>query len=313
MVEDIGPARRTRNATINHDAHQPSLPALRHADFEHVPATLRASAFGVEYVRICECDGAMLFVTRDGWPMVEHLLPERWYQGRRFATQGYKLPDATGSVYRLLSRIPRLRPADLLIKFSRVAQEVPLVVASTFKGQMDIADVADARFNSPFEEFGLLDELRRSRRGPRLHVMRPLAIYTPGAEFELWRLGRTEGRFGFHEVRLEVDQEQSHGPAAVELNVHREYVVLYQWLKGENAQACLERGLITDAEFHQLVPRVTRELEQHGYRVLDNKAKHYILRVGNNGQVLRRDGRLIYGLVDFELLVRIRRGDRPQA
>src|SRR5690606_15999785 len=69
-----------------------------------------------------------------------------------------------------------------------------------------------------------------------------------------------------------------------------------------NAAECHRRGLLTEEELRQLTQRVTRELDERGYRVLDNKPAHFILRLGEDGSPLRRHGELVYALVDFELL-----------
>ena len=51
--------------------------------------------------------------------------------------------------------------------------------------------------------------------------------------------------------------------------------------------------------------RVIRELADKGFRVLDNKPGHVILRRRRDGTLLQRHGALAYVLVDFELLQRL--------
>jgi hypothetical protein len=75
-------------------------------------------------------------------------------------------------------------------------------------------------------------------------------------------------------------------------------------VKGHDAQEMFERGLLSKAEMEQLTRRATREMEQKGFRVLDNKPRHIILREWPKGQLLRRHGELVYALIDFELLQR---------
>ena len=41
-----------------------------------------------------------------------------------------------------------------------------------------------------------------------------------------------------------------------------------------------------------------------GWEVLDHKPRHVIIRVGRNGRLVMRDGDLLWGLVDYELLYR---------
>jgi hypothetical protein len=235
------------------------------------------------------------------------LLPRNWYANQRYAKKGEKLQGSTGHVYHVLVRPPAGKPLELVIKFSPVAQDVPLLVATPFPDDVPPQTIAEARFNSPMEEFGLVMELRNAAAGPqepRVFTQRPLAIYAPPEEFELWQLGRKKSSFRTHTRLLAEDQEDA--VKAIELDIKRLYVLLYGWIKGKDAQECFEAGQMEEEEFLSLAPRVIRELEAKGFRVLDNKPKHYILRNRTtDGRVARhKDGRIVYGLVDFELLQR---------
>jgi hypothetical protein len=48
-----------------------------------------------------------------------------------------------------------------------------------------------------------------------------------------------------------------------------------------------------------------------GYRVLDNKPRHVIVRPRPDGALATRHGQTLYALVDFELLQRIEDEDEP--
>jgi hypothetical protein len=276
--------------------------------FSELPAETRAQLFGVEYAHIRTSDGGDLFLTRYGWPYLTHLLPESWYNGRRYAKVGEKLPGATGSVYRVNVQPPNMPPADLLVKFSRVGQEVPLEMATSFPDAVSPLEIANARFNGPFEEFGLVMEMRAGRFGPsslQMWAQRPLAIYAPAEEFDLWRLGRSRGRFRANQRLLALSQDENEDRLAIELDIKREYVLVYSWVKGFNAEEMLDKGLLSPKEFDELTPRVISELRDKGFRVLDNKPKHFILRQGSRSDgLIRRKGKLAYALVDFELLER---------
>jgi len=282
-------------------------------DFDELPADMVVNALGVDYGHIHPPEGGDLFVTRLGWPLLRHLLPGNWYTSKRYALEGEKLRGSTGHVYRVPTRVVQGRSLDLVVKFSRVAQDVPLVVETTFPEDVPTEVIAAARFNSPMEEFGLVMEMRNASFGPkepRILTQRPLAIYAPPEEFELWELGRSKSSFRSHTRLLEEDQEDA--VKAIELDIKRMYVLVYGWIKGRDAEQCFEAGDLEEDEFLSLSPRVTRELEDKGFHVLDNKPKHYILRYsGENGDLLRhRDGRLVYGLVDFELLQRTKEHQR---
>jgi hypothetical protein len=90
----------------------------------------------------------------------------------------------------------------------------------------------------------------------------------------------------------------------IRLMENRQYFMLYAWVPGVDAQEAMERGLMDDAELHRLSERVNRELAAKGFRILDNKPKHFILRIGRDGELIRFRGELLYVQVDFELLQR---------
>ncbi|MGB6002347.1 MAG: hypothetical protein WBI00_17875, partial [Thermoanaerobaculia bacterium] len=267
----------------------------------------KVRAFGVDYCHIVPPEGGDLYVTHHGWPHVLQLLPKNWYVDRWYSSHGERLAGATGNVYRVHSKPVDGRSADLVVKFSRVAQEVSIVVETSFPADVDYETIAGARFNSPMEEFGLVYELRRDVLGaahPRILVQKPLAIYAPPEEFKLWQLGRKQNWFKKHRRLLADDQEKE--VKAIELDIKRIYVLLYGWIKGRDAEQYWEAGDITQQELYGLTVRVIRELAQKGFRVLDNKPKHFILRKQRRDRkIMRRDGRrLTYALVDFEFLQR---------
>jgi len=275
--------------------------------FGDVPPANRVSAFGVDYVHLLPPEGGDLYITRFGWPLARQLLPSCWYTDEWYARHGEKLPGATGHVYHVQTRPVDGRRADLVVKFSRVAQHVSIVVETSFPEEVPSEVIAAARFNSPMEEFGLVMELRRRAFDPkavRILTQRPLAIYAPAQEYQLWQLGRSTSSFYSHRQLLAADQEDA--IKAIELDIRRVYVLLYGWIKGRDAVQSWDAGEIAEDELRALTPRVIRELRQNGFRVLDNKPRHFILRKrGADGNMLRgRDGGFRYGLVDFEFLQR---------
>lgn len=274
--------------------------------FDDVPPRHRVTAFGVDYLHLSPPEGGDLYVTRFGWPHAHQLLPANWYADEWYARRGQKLPGATGHVYRVASRPVNGRSADLVVKFSRVAQEVAIIVETSFPEHVPPEVIAAARFNSPMEEFGLVMELRRRVFDPTAALIltqKPLAIYAPAQEFQLWQLGRNTSWFHAHSQLLAADQEDS--VKAIELDIRRIYVLLYGWIKGRDAEQSFDAGDISESELHALTPRVIEELKQNGFRVLDNKPKHFILRKRRRDQtILRRGGEFTYGLIDFEFLQR---------
>ncbi|HXI02056.1 MAG TPA: hypothetical protein VNI57_02660, partial [Candidatus Saccharimonadales bacterium] len=271
---------------------------------EGAPPPRTVSAFGVDYFHLGTREGGDLYVTPFGRPHLPHLLPESWYQGEWYAKCGERLRGASGAAYRVRSRPVGGKSLDMVVKFSRVARDVFITVDTSFPDQVSPEVLASARFNSPLEEFGLLMELRRAApEEVRILTQHPLAIYAPPEEFELWQLGREPSSFQTH--RRILADDQSHTEKPIDLDIRRLYVLLYGWIKGRDAEECFTAGEISEDEMRALSLRVIGELDRKGFRVLDNKPKHFILRSDRRGGgILRRRGELVYGLVDFELLQR---------
>ena len=266
-------------------------------------------SFEVDYAHMpLRPDGGDLYVTRHGWPFIRQLLPEKWFANERYATHGERLPGATGTVYRVATRPGHGRSIEIVVKFSRVGQEVPLEIATTFPEGVSFDDISNARFNAPFEEFGLVADMRRGNYGPKGSVMlaqRPLAIYVPAKRFELWQLGRSEGRFAQHRGRTSSGDRNGDEAKAIELDIKRDYVLLYSWIKGVNAAQHYVEGRLPKSRLEGLTERANAELAARGFRVLDNKPQHLILRTAGRGNgFVKSRGKIAYGLVDFELLER---------
>jgi hypothetical protein len=284
-----------------------ALPDFVFRPFDEVPAECRARVFGVDYVQLCFPNGGRLYLTRFGWPHLTHLLPQHWYDHKRYLKQGQRLAGATSNVYRVISPDGAAPPLPIVIKFCRFAQDVPLSIRSTMAMGGDGDEILDSvRFNGPFEEFGVLCDLRRGCFGSthlRVLTKQPLGIYSPPEHYSRWQLGRSSAHFARHRHALELDQQRS-GFGRIELDESRLYITIFGWVDGHSAEELCEQGLLSKEELRALTLRVADELRQKGFSVLDNKPKHYILRRRKDGSLLRRHGQLVYLLVDFELLRR---------
>jgi hypothetical protein len=187
------------------------------------------------------------------------------------------------------------RVLHLVVKWSRVGEMVPFDTLTVNK-------FIQAEFNSPFEEFSLLMELRRGEAGPaaiRIRTQLPLAIYVPSERLQLWQTGRSEDK-----IRAKVTRHPG-----VEIDILRQYVVLFGWIKGLDAVDTAEKfGLEgrAPAEFlARVTSLVTHELWQKGFRVVDMKPAHIILRPQPDKTLLRdHNDQFAYALVDYELLER---------
>jgi hypothetical protein len=276
--------------------------------FDHVPRSLRRQVYNVPYVQLDDDTGGRLWVTPYGWPYLGHIDPARWYVRDQYDRYGKRLSGGSGTVYRVPTMDSTGARMDLVVKFSRMAQELPVHVSSAFPGSVPCHVLDGATINDPFQEFGLLEELRRSQFGPsnlRILTKRPLAIYSPSRHFETWQLGRSKGLFDRHRWQLDKDQATLNGEMpTVELSIHQQYIYLFQWVRGTNAQDLIQQGQLSTSAAASLVTDVVRDLAAKGFRVLDTKPDHIIVRRGHDDHLLRRAGRLVYALVDFELLQR---------
>jgi hypothetical protein len=252
------------------------------------------SLLGVKYLRLKTDDGGDLYLTGMGLPFWRNLLPENWYAPEWFEANRERL-EGTSTIYKVPTRRINGRTLNLVVKWSRVGEQVPL-------DTLTINRFIHAEFNSPFEEFSLLMELRKGETGPpgiHIRTQQPLAIYVPSERLQLWQTGRSESK-----LRAKLSSHPE-----VEIDILRQYVVLYGWIKGSNAVEMALRFLFSErarAEFLAAATSLaTHELLLKGYRVIDMKPAHIILRPGRNQPLLRdRHGQFAYALVDYELLER---------
>jgi len=252
------------------------------------------SFLGVDYVHLKTGDDGDLYLTRFGVSFWKNLLPENWHAREWFEAKRQRL-EGTSTVYKVPTRPVDGKVLNLVVKWSRVGEVVPFDTLTVNK-------FIHAEFNSPFEEFSLLMELRRGEAGPpaiRIRTQRPLAIYVPSERLQLWQTGRSEDK-----IRAKVTRHPG-----VEIDILRQYVVLFGWIKGLDAVETAEKfGLEgrAQAEFlARITSLVTHELWQKGYRVVDMKPAHIILRPQPDKLLLRdHNDQFAYALVDYELLER---------
>ena len=274
--------------------------------FRILPPARRARVFGVDYAVCPQADGGDLWITRAAWHWSDYLQPGRWWDRDNLAVRGERLAGSTGTVYRARSAPPGKVPRDLVVKFSRLAQDVPLFIPDEFLDSLPRTAVADARFLSPFAEFGLLHELRGNilNHGPhRLRTKMPLAIFSPPQKYALWQTGRHADIFRAHQQDMAHDQFEN-GLTQVKLDLERDYLEIFAWIDGIDAEEAFNRGLIDEEMLGLLARSSNHALSRLGYRVLDNKPRHLIVRPRPDGTLLQRHGRIIYTMIDFELLQR---------
>ena len=249
---------------------------------------------GVEYSHLKTHDGGDLYLTQFGRAFWRYLQPQNWYERKWFAANRQRLVG-TSTVYRVPTRPVAGRSIDLVVKFSRVGEEIPM---DTFT----INKFVNAEFNSPFEEFSLLMELREGRMGPQsiqIKTQHPLAIYVPSRRLQLWQTGRSESK-----IKAKITKHPG-----VEIDILRQYVVVFGWVKGLDAAETADYLDLRDEARSRFLAQtnslVVHELAQKGYFVADMKPEHVILRPQPDRSLLRdRNGQFVYALIDYELLHR---------
>ena len=246
---------------------------------------------GVEYVQVKTADGGDLYLTKFGTPFYEYLKPESWFETAWFETHRERL-SGTSMVYRVRTKPVNGLSKELVVKWCRVGEEVPF---DTFT----FSKFAEAEFNSPYEEFSLVMEMREDPSNTLMRTHKPFAIFVPAKKMKLWQTGRSQSKIESKKAKFR----------NVELDIYRQYILIYEWVKGVSAVDAFQ-PMFPDmaqrrAELTRLTERGAEEMKKKGFRVLDIKPDHFIVRPKPNGQVMRyRDGRIAYALVDFELLER---------
>ncbi len=273
------------------------------------------SVLGVVYVHRKTSDGGDMYFTRDGLPLAEWLELSNWYEPDWFRARRVPLPG-TGTVYRVPTKERNGEGLELVVKYCRVGEHVPLDTLTLQKH-------LNAEFNSPWEEFSLVTEMREGRYGPadvRIRTQDPLAIYVPPEEMQPWQHGR-EG--------YKIDRIKALHPG-IDLDILRQYIMIYRWIKGENLIDLFHqinvRGELLETLLTTLTTRANGDLYKKGYVVLDMKPAHVIIEqtqvqtlraLGGPGDPLGQERQIDqvralvkrgrYSVVDYELLSRTTR------
>jgi hypothetical protein len=250
---------------------------------------------GVDYVRTVTAEGGDLYLTEAGLSCARHLQPENWFERQWFRTHREVL-RGTGAVYVVPSRPVDGESLGLVVKFNRAGERVPVATRL-------VEELLDCDFNGPFEEFALVEELRRRVGGTanrRMVTQVPLAIYVPPEETQPSQSGRFQWRF---------DRAIARHPG-VALDILRDYIMVYSWLPGVDAAEAHEMGLLTHSQRQKLTARATDELREVGFTVLDMKDAHVIVRLASATRLERRGGRIDHAVIDYELMERTREYER---
>lgn len=253
-------------------------------------------AFDVEYLhRKTDGDGD-LWLTKDAWPWRDLVAPERWYDDGAYTKVGVRLGFSTGHVYRMQVSEGSQR-LSFVVKTSRVAQRV----SST--GLLGQGQDAPGAFASPFEEFGQLCRLRSSpARQLYLFTKRPLGVFSPGRRLPRWMLDRVPYEFNLAAARASRDASRYAPGEVAALQPDRDYVTLFTWVNGFNLEELVNMGRISLTEMRSIDAEIRERMRCLGFFVADHKPNHVIVRLDEHGAPLRRRGKLVVALADFELL-----------
>ena len=233
-------------------------------------------------------------MTPFGRPFLRHLWPDNWLEPEWFGKSREAL-QGTSTVYKIKTKPVAGASKDIVVKWCRMGEDVPM---DTFTRSKFI----ETDFNSPYEEFSLLMEMRARARPGTIRTHKPLAIFVPAKRLELWQTGRSKSKIDYKKAKYR----------DVELDIYRQYILIYEWIKGvasteaAAAQASQAAGYADANSFAlAMLDRSIEDMQQAGFHVLDVKPQHVIVRPKPNGGLLQdRSGRTAYALVDFELLER---------
>ena len=267
---------------------------------------------GVVYVHTKTKDAGDLYLTEYGIQHADILDIENWYERSWFESHRFRL-TGTSSVFRVVTKEIGGKSLQLVVKNNRVGEDVPLNTHTLY-------EFINAEFNSPWEEFALTMELRDNRYGPRditIHTQKPLAIYIPSEELQLWQTGRSRERIN----------KITRKHPGINLDILRQYKMVYKWIDGLSIVEALKEIGVADADMGphltHMTEKGTRDLAAKGFVVADMKPSHIIIeeknvielrRMGKNGtdnqfgdqiefiHSLVEEGR--YSLIDYELLIR---------
>ncbi|MBN1699561.1 MAG: hypothetical protein JW881_18725 [Spirochaetales bacterium] len=250
---------------------------------------------GIHYLHIGLNENEDLYVTKYGIPFYHQLEPRQFLTDRDWFQAHSDRLSGTSCTYRVRTKEVNGVCKDVVIKWNRMGQDIP--------GAEDFEEFAGAEFNSPFEEFSLVMELRNTKyESPgRIITQKPLAVYVPNEHVELWESGRRE-----YKMRNKIAAHEE-----IELNMYRSYVMIYEWVKGIDLAKAHTLGIVDRETMKAFTLHVDKELRNKGFHVRDRKPHHIIIRPGKDRALKRtKDGSIPYALVDFELLERTTERDR---
>lgn len=224
------------------------------------------SVLGVIYSHRKTSDGGDMYLTRFGIEHADLLEIDNWYEPAWFEAKRERL-EGTSAVYRVPTKPVAGKSLDLVVKNCRVGENVPLETRT-------LLDFINTEFNSPWEEFALVMELREGKFGPpeiRCNLQEPLAIYVPPERMQAWQSGRSYEK---------INRIRARHPG-IDIDILRQYKLIYGWIYGKDlVQLFSEAGFRGEALKGVLTPltgKAMRDLDTKGYVVVDMKPSHVVI------------------------------------
>ncbi|UCH81955.1 MAG: hypothetical protein JSW20_04845 [Nitrospiraceae bacterium] len=270
------------------------------------------NVLGVVFEHLKTDDDGDLYLTRYAQKFRKHLSIENWFEKRWF--NNYKIPlKGTGSVYKVPTKEVDGISLDFVVKNCRVGEDVPLDTHT-------LEEFCNAEFNSPWEEFSLVEEMREGKYGPKhkkIKTQLPMAIYVPPEKMQLWQSGRSRSKI--NKIRMR--------HPGIDLDILKQYKLVYRWIEGYNLPEIFEFIAVdTDERKHHLVTldqMVVSDMSKKGYLVADTKPDHIIISTDEAEHIMKLGScagsgtskeqitylyHLIemdkYSIIDYELLLR---------
>ncbi|MBF0254321.1 MAG: hypothetical protein HQL11_04270, partial [Candidatus Omnitrophica bacterium] len=113
--------------------------------------------FGVEYAHIHFADESDLYVTVYGLPFMDFLRPENFYTDPEWFKANSVRLSGTSAIYRVHTKPVNGRSKEIVLKWNRMGQDIP--------GAHEADILVNAEFNSPFEEFAHVADLKARMSG----------------------------------------------------------------------------------------------------------------------------------------------------
>ncbi len=229
-------------------------------------AKLLTNVLSVVYTHVKTPDRGDLYLTRYAEKYLKQLEINNWFEKSWFNKHKIRLLG-TGAVYKVPTKNIDGISLNLVVKHCRVGEDVPLDTHT-------LEEFCNAEFNSPWEEFSLVEEMREGNCGLedfKIATQLPLAIYVPPEQLQLWQSGRS---------RSKIQRIKARHPG-IDLDILKQYKLVYRWIEGLNLPEAFELISIDNEEriehLKTLDKSVISDVEKKGYLVADSKPEHIII------------------------------------